>query len=125
MMTTMKDAAEKTAGFGKRLAELRHRRTLTQQQLCELVGVHVTMLSNYESGRSQPTLEVIRKMALALDVTADELVFDKTERQPMVSDKELVRQWESIEDLPDEDKQVVKRVVAAMIVKQRVEQAVR
>lgn len=53
---------------------------MMQQRLCELVGVHISMLANYESNRSQPTLEVIRKMALALDVTADEPVFDKTER---------------------------------------------
>ncbi len=119
----MKEAETHT--FGKRLVEMRRRRGLTQKQLGELVGVHISQLQNYENDRSQPTLEVIRKLSLALDVTADEVVFDKAERQPMVSDKELVRQWESIEELPDEDKQVVKRVVAAMIVKQRVEQAVR
>lgn len=111
--------------FGKRLAEMRKRRGLTQQQLCELVSTHVSQLRNYESDRSQPTLDVIRRLALALDVTADELVFDPAERLPLVTDKELVKQWESVEGLPDEDKQVVKKVIAAMIVKQRVEAAMR
>lgn len=43
-----------------------------------------TDLQNYvnqENNCSQPSLEVIRKMALALDVTADELVFEKRERK--------------------------------------------
>jgi transcriptional regulator with XRE-family HTH domain len=113
------------SSFGKRLADVRKQRGLTQQQLCELVGVHVTQLSNYEAGRSQPTLEVIRKMALALDVTADELVFDKAERQPQMLDKELLKNWEKIDELPDDDKLAVKRIVAALLVKHSVELAVR
>lgn len=123
-MTMMKNGNKET-GFGKRLADLRKQRGFTQQQLCELVGVHVTMLSNYESGRSQPTLEVIRKMALALDITADELVFDKAERQPQMLDKELLRNWEKIDGLPDDDKLAVKKIVAALLVKHSVELAVR
>lgn len=73
--------------------------------------------------RSQPTLEVIRK--LALDVTADELVFDKTERRPQMLDKELLKNWEKIDDLADDDKLAVKRIVAALLVKHSVELAVR
>jgi transcriptional regulator with XRE-family HTH domain len=83
------------------------------------------MLSSYESNRSQPTLEVIRKLALALDVSADELVFDKTERQPQMLDKELLKNWEKIDDLPDDDKLAVKKIVAALLVKHSVELAVR
>ena len=44
------------------------------------------MLNNYEGNLSQPTLETIRKLALALEVTADELVFDKTRRPPKMLD---------------------------------------
>ncbi|MGI8544187.1 MAG: hypothetical protein ACR2MD_12035 [Aridibacter sp.] len=85
----------------------------------------VTQLSNYEAERSQPTLEVIRKMSLALDIMADELVFDKTERQPQMLDKELLRNWEKIDSLPDDDKLAVKKIVAALLVKHSVELAVR
>jgi len=46
------------------------------------VGIHVTQLSRYESGSSQPTLDVIRKIAVALSVSADELIFDENERGP-------------------------------------------
>jgi transcriptional regulator with XRE-family HTH domain len=98
---------------------------MCRRQLCDLVGVHVTMLSSYESERSQPTLEVIRKLALALDVTADELVFDKAERQPQMLDKELLKNWEKIDDLPDDDKLAVKKIVSALLAKHSVELAVR
>lgn len=106
--------------FGKRLAEMRKKRGLTQQQLCELVGVHVTQLRNYEGDRSQPTLDVIRKLSLSLDVTADELVFDATERMPLVTDKELIKQWEKLEDLPEEDRQALKVLVEGLLMRRQI-----
>jgi transcriptional regulator with XRE-family HTH domain len=78
------------------------------------------MLSSYESGRSQPTLEVIRKLALALDVTADEVVFDAEERRPVVTDKELVKQWEQVEELPEEDRKTVKVVVEGLLLRRQI-----
>jgi hypothetical protein len=40
-------------------------------------------------------------------------------------DKELLKNWEKIDDLPDDDKLAVKRIVAALLVKHSVELAVR
>jgi transcriptional regulator with XRE-family HTH domain len=114
---------KQSQGFGKRLVEFRRKRALTQQQLSELISVHISQLRNYENDRSQPTLEVIRRLALALDVSADELVFDRIERQPMVSDKELKRQWEKIETFSEDRKLAVKMLLKAMIVEQNVAQS--
>lgn len=105
--------------FGKRLAEMRKKRGLTQQQLCELVSVHVTQLSHYENDRSQPTLDIIRKLALALDVTADELIFAPSERMPMVTDKDLIKQWERIGDLPEEDRRALKMLVEGLLLRRQ------
>lgn len=111
---------KKTMTFGKRQAELRRKRGLTQQQLCELIGVHVTQLRNYEGDRSQPTLEVIRKLALALDVSADELVFDPSERVPQVTNKELLKQWERIVELPEEDRKALKMLVEGLLLRRQI-----
>lgn len=108
------------SSFGKRLAELRKKRGLTQQQLCELVSVHVSQLSNYEGDRSQPTLEVIRKLSLVLNITADELVFDPAERMPLITDKELIKQWERVEELPEEDRKALKLVVEGLLVRRQI-----
>ena len=55
---------------------------LGQKALAETVGIHLTQLSRYESGASQPILDVIRKLAVALSITANELIFDEKERGP-------------------------------------------
>lgn len=68
--------------FRERLAALRKARGLTQIALSDAVGLAVLQIRRYEGGISQPPLEVIRRLAIALGVSADALVFDQEERGP-------------------------------------------
>lgn len=61
--------------FQARLVRLRKAAGLTQAKLSKSVKVHVQQIKRYESGQSEPTLDVIRRLARVLGVTADELVF--------------------------------------------------
>ena len=103
--------------FGKHLALLRKQRSLTQAVLAERVGCHVTMIRRYEADETQPTLDVIRKLAIALSVSADTLVFGEGERGP---DDDLRLQFEALSAMSPEEKQVAKAVLEAMIVKNQV-----
>ena len=60
--------------FGNRLRQLRKDRKLTQQQLAELIGVKNSVISFYEVGERIPSPDILRKLALALHVTADYLL---------------------------------------------------
>jgi transcriptional regulator with XRE-family HTH domain len=101
--------------FPEHLAALRKQKGLTQQQLAEKIGVHVVQLRRYEAGSSQPTLDVIRAMALALGISADELLFNKDERGP---DDALKLQFEAVTRFDPESKKVVQQVLDSMILQQ-------
>jgi len=103
-----------TMSFPNRLAELRKKRGLTQQALSELVGVKVLQIHRYESGTSQPTLEVIKNLATALSISTDELLFDTEER---VLDQDLHNLFEGVSRLTDREKLLVKEFVEGMLVK--------
>ncbi len=100
--------------FPERLAALRKGKGLTQQTLAEKVGVHLTQIQRYESGAVQPTLDVLRRLAIALSVSADMLIFDKDERGP---DDDLRLQFEAISRMSKEEKRVIKAVLDGMILK--------
>lgn len=100
--------------FGKRLAALRKAHAMTQQALADQVGCHVTMIRRYEANETQPTLEVIRKLARALSVSADALIFEQDERNPT---DELRLQFEAVSQLPPEEQSVVKEVLESLIIK--------
>ncbi len=68
--------------FSERLACFRKQRGFTQQVRADAVNLGVLQIRRYERGNSQPTPTVIRRLAITLRVTTDELVFEKDERQP-------------------------------------------
>jgi transcriptional regulator with XRE-family HTH domain len=100
--------------FPQRLAALRKEKGLTQQALADQVGVHVSQLRRYEAGQSQPTLEVVRKLAVALSVSADLLVFDRDERGP---DDELKLQFEAVGRLEPFERTLVREVLDSILVR--------
>ena len=103
--------------FPERLAALRKERGLTQQALADQVGVTVLQIHRYENGTSQPTLGVIRNLAIALGSSADMLVFDDKERGPAES---LRYQFEAVSRLPEHEQDVVRGLLDAVIVKNQV-----
>jgi transcriptional regulator with XRE-family HTH domain len=102
------------ADFPQRLADLRKQHSLTQAQLAERIGLHVVQLRRYEAGTSQPTLDVIRKLSTALQVSADMLLFGKDERGP---DEDLRLQFEAVSRFDEEEKRVIRSVLEGMILK--------
>lgn len=57
-----------------RLIEMRKLRDLTQEALTEIMGIGQQQISRYETGTSDPSLAVIKKMAQALDCPVDYLI---------------------------------------------------
>lgn len=79
-----------TMDFATRLAGARKTAGLTQQVLADRVGIHVSQLRRYEAGTNQPTLDVLRAIAVALSVTTDSLVFGDTPPRPPTQ-RQLIR----------------------------------
>jgi transcriptional regulator with XRE-family HTH domain len=82
--------------------------------LAEAVGVHVTHLRRYEAGTSQPTLDVLRRLATTLRVSADLLLFDEGERGP---DSDFRLHFEALSRLDAEERKIIKAVLDALLLK--------
>lgn len=100
--------------FAKRLADLRKERDLTQRQLAEMAGVHVAQIRRYEAGGAQPTLTVIRNIAIGLHISTDVLAFDKDERAP---DDDWQLQFEALSKFNDQEKLIAKAVIDGLILR--------
>ena len=60
--------------FGSRILELRTRRGLSQAELAEMLGVTNKAVSKWETGRSKPTTNGIRKLAALFRIDVNELL---------------------------------------------------
>lgn len=57
--------------LGKRIAKRRKELGLKQYEVCELIDVNYKYLSNIETGRSAPSLELIMSLCSVLNTTPD------------------------------------------------------
>jgi transcriptional regulator with XRE-family HTH domain len=108
--------------FHERLTALRKERGLTQHALADLVKIHISQIRRYESGQSQPTLDAIRKLAVALSVSADTLLFTQDERGP---DDDLRLQFEAASRLDPKEKNVIRSVIESIVLRNTVKAAER
>lgn len=59
--------------FGRRVAELRRKRGLTQEQLAAKIDTHVTTIAFIEGGTKFVRLSTLRRLAQALEVEIKQL----------------------------------------------------
>lgn len=60
--------------FSNKLREVRIERNLSQKQMSELIEVQLKTYRNYEDGKTTPRISTFRKIAIALNVSSDELL---------------------------------------------------
>lgn len=114
------------AVFGEILKRLRQEKSLSQQSLADLIGVHVRQISKYEMGTSMPTLDRIRRMAETLEVSADELVFGAGKRRPAtntIKHPVLAERLRTLEQMVSRDElRSVIELLDAFIAKKQIDQ---
>jgi len=114
-------------GFAQRLRTLRKARDLSQTQLGEKAGLHYTHIGRFERGTSRPGGDTLKRLADALDTTSDYLLQGASDEAAAarVTDRDLLRQFQAVEHLPDADKQVVKTLLDAFITRRQIENIIR
>lgn len=60
--------------FGTKLREARERLGLTQEEVAQRSGVHVTEVSRMEAGKRDPKISTLRKLAKAVEVKPGQLL---------------------------------------------------
>lgn len=100
--------------FAERLAAIRKGKGFTQKGLAEAAGLSQIQVHRYENGSAQPTLEAIKRLAVTLSVSTDELIFDADERGP--SD-DLRLQFEAVAAFDDNDKAIAKALIESLILR--------
>ena len=80
--------------LGRRIAYLRRRKGLTQEQLAERADVTNNYISHIENCRSIPSLETVVKLCGALGVTPDELLLGTSTHEQNYLNSDILRKLE-------------------------------
>lgn len=93
---------------GRRMSKRRKELGLKQYQVCEMIDVNYKYISNLETGRSAPSLDVIMRLCEALQTTPDYFLVGSDKGERIVSDKTLM---EKINSLDAKNKAIVSGVI--------------
>jgi transcriptional regulator with XRE-family HTH domain len=86
---------------GQRLARLRKEHGYTQVELAKKLGIIQSLVSDYETDRLRLPSELAVRIAVALDITTDELLRPQPRKSPRKKPSlKIVRRMEEIEKLP-------------------------
>jgi transcriptional regulator with XRE-family HTH domain len=101
-------------GFPERLAKIRREKGLGFPELARLTDIHVTQIRRYEKGESLPTLDALRRLAIALNVPGDLLLFDEDERKPP---NDFLLQFDALMQLSEEEKRIARAVLDGLVLR--------
>ena len=104
----------KLMGFPERLAKIRKEKNLSVPNLARLSSIHAVQLRRYEKGESQPTLDALRRLAIALNVPGDELLFDDSERQPPDN---FMLQFNTLTQLSPQDQKSIRSIIDGLLMR--------
>ncbi|MFZ7134384.1 MAG: helix-turn-helix domain-containing protein [Eubacteriales bacterium] len=103
--------------LGKRIQELRKDKGITQQELAKMVKISHPQIVRYETKGVQPPADVLARIADAFDVSIDYLVNgDKSDKaQQTLKDAELIQKFKQLDQLPEEEKKSILKVISALL----------
>ena len=105
------------ASLGKRIQELRKKQGLSQTELAQKIGISYPQMSRYEVKNVQPPADVLKRLADVLNTTVDYLVNGDVDEKAKASlnDAKLLGLFKSVEQMSDDDKTVITRLISAFI----------
>ena len=93
----------------------------TSKQIAAELGIGYSNYNKMENGFREPSVEELQKLAKLYNITVDELLNPKeiTPKEVVIQDKTLTERVRLIEQLDEEDKQAVYRVIDSMLTKSK------
>ena len=106
-----------------KIRKLRKDKDYSQQQLADMLDIHLTHLNRLENGHAQPSIEVIKKLINLFDVSADYLLDDDSDSFEInIENKNLAEKIRLIDKLEKKDKEALIQVIDSMLTKQKMKE---
>lgn len=97
--------------LSKRLVEARTKKKLTQERLSELSGVSISAISRIENGKGSATIETLCRLAAALDIGLDSLLYDYFPENTFIQNPDIKRVVSIMESLGEEQAKYIAEIV--------------
>jgi transcriptional regulator with XRE-family HTH domain len=106
---------------GEKIKQVRKEKGLKQKAVALEIGLDQSNYNKIENGRREPSVEVLQKLSVIFGVTVDDLLNpDNNQPSPVtVENKTVTEKIRLIEQLEDEDKSVIYKMLDTMLTKKK------
>lgn len=110
--------------IAKRIKTIRETKGMSQKELITAVGLGAPMYSRIETGKVEPSLTTLEKIAKALGVSLVDFFEDDQNPSEINSyDASIMEKVKTIEQLSDDEKKLVFAFVDALLGKKKLKEA--
>jgi transcriptional regulator with XRE-family HTH domain len=89
--------------------------------MADKCAMHITQVRRYEAEQAQPSIEILKKIALSFNVTTDWLIFEEGERN---LPNNLQLKFDAVSQMTEEDQRTIQSLIDGMILKHTANQLV-
>jgi len=98
--------------LASKVATLRKKKGWTQEYLADKLGVQKTQVTRWETGRSRPSMPMMKKLAPVLGVTTEQLLEqDDSPEEASQFDSEISACMKQLQELELEDRTLIFKVI--------------
>ena len=107
--------------IAEKMKRLRKEQDMSQAQLAEKIGADARRISLYENNKNIPGTDVLTRIANVFNVSLDYLVKENVDNMATtpIRDEQLLKQFEEIDKMAEEEKEHIKFLIQAVIDKNR------
>ena len=103
--------------ISERIQLLRKQKGLSQNELAEKVNISKAQMSRYISKNVQPPADILKNLADVLGVSVDFLLSGDTDQKAIenLSHVEVLQQYKEVDNLPEEERKTIIKVISALL----------
>lgn len=105
--------------IGRNIKEIRKRRSLSQKEVAMQIGIDQAQYSRIESGKVEPTISSLGKIADALGVGITDFFKEEIPTEVSSSDKNLVEKIQLLEELEEQERSSILSIIDIAISRKR------
>ena len=92
-----------------------------QKEVAEVAGMHPANYNKVEKSEGEPSIDALDKIASLLDLTVDQIIHyeGKMPKEITIKDKNTTERMQLIEELDEEDKSALYRIIDSMLSKNK------
>jgi len=108
-------------GLGANIRTLREQRSIKQQEIADLIGMHRSNYSKIETEQREISVSALDKVASFFNVSIDELVHLDGElpQEVEIEDKTTMEQLKLMQELDEEERSMIFKMIDSLLTKKK------